>query len=226
MTASEKTNVDLIDKGQPLVYSLASKIGRNIPVRVELDDLIAYGQLGLAEAAREFDPAKGTQFTTFAYYRVRGAIYDGLSKMSWTSRARYNRLRYEQMANDALRQANESSNSGTLEGEAGWLRGVTEKLAVVYLAANREEDHEASIEDPAQTPTMLVEFKEISQKLHDLVASLPLAERRLIQTTYFEGHTLQEAANRLGISKSWASRLHAKTLETLARQLRKIGVSD
>jgi DNA-directed RNA polymerase specialized sigma subunit len=34
--------------------------------------------VGLAEAARQFDPSRGGQFTTYAYYRIRGAILDGL----------------------------------------------------------------------------------------------------------------------------------------------------
>jgi RNA polymerase sigma factor for flagellar operon FliA len=226
MTAVEKKTQQLIDQGQGLVKSLAAKISRNIPVRVELDDLQAYGQVGLAEAARDFDPEQGVRFTTFAYYRVRGAIYDGLSKMSWTSRARYNRMRYEQMANEALQQAAEAGGDDSLEGDASWLGGVTEKLAIVYLASSRDDDQEPSIRDSATSPSLLAARREIGQKLRDLIEELPPAERRLIKTTYFDGLTLQEAANRLGISKSWASRVHAKTLETLARQLRRLGVAD
>jgi RNA polymerase sigma factor for flagellar operon FliA len=226
MTAVDKTRQELIDKGQALVYSLVAKIGRSIPVRVDRDDLVAYGQLGLAEAARDFDPEQGVQFTTFAYYRVRGAIYDGLSKMSWTSRARYNRMRYDQMANEALLQAADSRESDSLEGEAGWLGGLTERLAVVYLAANRDDDQEPGITDSAFSPPKIVAFREVNQRLRDLIQELPTVERQLIMMTYFEGHTLQKAADRLGISKSWASRLHAKTLATLARQLRQLGVSE
>ena len=71
--------------------SLASRIHHKLPPYVDLEDLVAYGQMGLAEAARDFDPARGTQFSTFAYYRIRGAIYDGLAKMSWFSRVEYGR---------------------------------------------------------------------------------------------------------------------------------------
>ena len=65
---NDSTNSELMEQGQPLVYSLAAKIHRSIPMRIDLDDLIAYGELGLAEAARDFDPEVGTRFTTFAYY--------------------------------------------------------------------------------------------------------------------------------------------------------------
>ncbi|MBL7038367.1 MAG: sigma-70 family RNA polymerase sigma factor [Pirellulaceae bacterium] len=230
MTTAEENIQALIDEGQPLVRSLATKISRSIPMRIELDDLLAYGQVGLTEAARDFDPERGNRFTTFAYYRVRGAIYDGISKMSWTSRARYNRMRYEQMANETMREVNEtlpSSEEPSLEDEAKWLRGVTERLAVVYLASEGggEGDWtESALEDPAESPSTIAATRELSQKLRELVETLPPAERRLIRTIYFEGTTLQEAANRLGISKSWASRMHAKTLGTLANKLQKLGV--
>ena len=218
----------LIDDGQALVRSLAFSISRNIPVTTDLDDLIAYGQVGLAEAAREFDPSHGAQFTTFAYYRIRGAIYDGVSKMSWTSRARYNRHRYERMANEALQAENlESSADDALANQARWFRNISEKLAVVYLASGGDDERAgvrgSSLEDPRATPSSQIAGREICEKLAELVNSLPSPESRLIRTIYFEGATLQEAANQIGISKSWASRMHAKILEQLARSLRKIG---
>lgn len=232
MTGKSPDRDQLIEEGQPLVRSLALKISRSIPVRVDLDDLIAYGQVGLAEAARDFDPERGGRFTTYAYYRIRGAIYDGVSKMSWTSRARYRRLRYQQMANEAICQAEQGAappGQGSMEDEARWLRGVTEQLAVVYLANQSDESggmQESSLEDPAEEPPQLVASRELSQKLHELVERLPVSERRLIRDVYFEGTTLQEAADRLHISKSWASRMHARALQQLASMLRQMGVSD
>jgi RNA polymerase sigma factor for flagellar operon FliA len=67
--------------------------------------------------------------------------------------------------------------------------------------------------------------REISQRLHELVAALPPEAATLIRATYFEGLTLQEAGTRLGVSKSWASRLHARALQRLARSLRLEGIT-
>ena len=229
MTMADDVYRGFIEQGQALVRSLAAKIARNVPMPVDLEDLIADGQVGLAEAAREFDAGRGVQFTTFAYYRIRGAIYDGISKMSWTSRARYRRHRYEQMANAALAEANAMSAaaaSTTLDEDAHWFRSVTEKLAVIHLASRGDERggiRESSLEDPRASPAATVAGREICQKLRDLVGTLPPTERRIVEMVYFDGLTLQEAANRLGISKSWASRLHARTLENLARSLRRMG---
>jgi len=232
MSAGQAISTSLIEEGQRLVHSLARKIHRGLPPRFELDDLVGYGQIGLAEAARDFDAAQGSKFTTFAFYRVRGAIYDGLSKMSWTSRARYNRLRYDQMANLALseeREASQASPSAGLLEDARWLRSATEKLTVVFLAFLQDDGQdegagESQIPDPESLPAATAAAREINEKLHALIADLPDDERLLIRATYFEGDTLQEAAGKLGISKSWASRLHAKTLENLARSLRRYGM--
>ncbi len=222
-----------IEDCQGLVRSLASKAHRGLPSHVELDDLIAYGQVGLAEAARDFDPSRGSRFSTYAYYRIRGSIYDGLSKMSWFSRSQYRQLRYQQMADEALRAANEQHPSGeqpSTENHMRWLRDVTRVLAVVYLATQSEDQDEggsAPLEDPsAESPSETAITREIHEKLHGLIDELPHEAGALIRATYFEGLTLQEAGKRLGISKSWASRLHAKTLEQLARSLRLLGASS
>jgi RNA polymerase sigma factor for flagellar operon FliA len=228
-----RTEQQLISEGQGLVQSLVSKIVRAIPVRVDRDDLVAYGEVGLAEAARDFDPEHGVNFTTFAYHRVRGAIYDGLSKMSWSSRAQYRRMKYRQMSGEVL--AAEASTPGpaqpaTPEEEARWLRNMTHKLAVVFFASQGNEEggiRDSTLEDPqAATASTIIAQQEIVLKLHELIAILPDIEERLIRKVYFEGATLQEAANSLGISKSWASRLHAKSLEQLARSLRRLGASE
>jgi RNA polymerase sigma factor for flagellar operon FliA len=216
-----------IEECQALVLSLASKIHRSIPVRMDLDDLIAYGEVGLAEAAASFDPQYGSQFSTYAFYRIRGAIYDGISKMSWTSRARYRRHRFQQMANEALaRDAAESNLTGDagLAEQATWFQGISEKLAVVYLASQAGDESEfgSDFQDPSESAATLVAQREIGQRLHQLVAALPNLEAKLIETIYFEGANLKQAANHLGISKSWASRLHTRALEKLARDLAKI----
>ena len=232
MANDEDDNQDLerlIEEGQALVRSLAVSISRNIPMRVDLDDLIADGQVGLVQAARDFDPQRDVKFTTFAYYRIRGAIYDGVSKMSWTSRARSNRLRWDRMAEETLREVHENHPLGetpTLEEEIRWFREAAEKLAVVVLVnqaedGSRPEEQWEDVGEPAP-PTLLAD-RELREKLRGLVDKLPLAERRLIRTIYFEGTTLKEASVRLSISKSWASRLHAKALEKLAGDLRRMG---
>lgn len=226
---SQETH-ELIAEGRALVRSLALRIHRNIPVKVDLEDLIAYGDLGLTEAARDFDREFGNQFSTFAYYRIRGAIYDGLAKMTWTSRARYRRLRFESMAVDVLESEHELDDGNPKDAkESGeWFSKVTERLAMIFLASDGDEETNPVnlAEDPrVEAPTFLI-HREVSEKLRSMVERLPEAERRLTNYVYFEGLTLQEAGIRLGFSKSWASRLHAKILERLADDMRRLDLHD
>lgn len=240
MTATHQPPEQLVERHQDLVRSIAIGVRRKAPPHIELEDLIAYGQIGLVQASQDFDPTRGTRFSTYAYYRIRGAIYDGLSKLSWTSRARYNRLRYEQMANEVLSEDAQSASTAqsqaaasvgetadrqdtaNLKQDARWLGSLTEKLAVVYLATCGEESGKsaAALPDPSlPPPPEQVAVRELCAKIHESVDALPDQAAELIRGVYFEGMTLQDAGKKLGISKSWASRLHAKTLRQLARSL-------
>jgi RNA polymerase sigma factor FliA len=225
---------DLIDQGQGLVHSLAAKIHRKLPQGVDVEDLVGYGQVGLVEAARDFDPSRGNQFSTYAYYRIRGAIYDGLSKMSWFGRTHYEHVRCERMANEALAASAESKPADAEREEAGArrFRDISWSLLVVYLASHVRSDEEGagdpiSLPDPsAPTPLSAAVNSEITQQLRKLIDALPADEAALIRATYFEGATLEEAGQKIGISKSWASRLHARSLQRLARLLRLAGLGS
>ncbi|MFO1066463.1 MAG: sigma-70 family RNA polymerase sigma factor [Pirellulales bacterium] len=221
---------DLIAEGQALVRSLALRAARSVPVKVELDDLIAYGELGLAEAARDFDPSRGNQFITFAYYRIRGAIYDGLAKMTWTSRARYRRMRYESLANHVLEseQAGDDGAPKSAEASGEWFARTTERLVVVYTASDGDPENNPldAAEDPEATAPMLTMRREILERLKSMVSTLPDVEKRLVELVYFDGQTLQDAGSQLGFSKSWTSRLHAKVLEKLAAEMKRLGLHD
>jgi RNA polymerase sigma factor FliA len=229
----------LIDECQGLVRSLALGVHRSLPQSVELDDLVAYGQIGLVEAARSFDPARGNRFSTFAYYRIRGAIYDGMAKMSWFGRSGSAQAHSNRLSNEVLRgeaegeetpeAQTESSKGDQAERDVRWLRRVTRALAVVHFATRGSEDRDGSAAEPADEsavagPTAAIQ-REVYEKLNKLVDGLPTQAAKLIRATYFEGLTLQEAGQRLGMSKSWASRLHAKALQLLAESLRLQGIS-
>lgn len=231
MSASANAPHELIAQCQGLVRSVAWKIHRGLPSSVDIDDLIGYGQIGLAEAARDFDPGRTGSFTTYAYYRIRGAIYDGLSKMSWFSRAQYARLRYAQRANELLATENDGAAGAAhpIEEDVEWFRSVVGGLAVAYLASSARDDEEAggmALVDSGPLPPGLLMGDETRRILNDLIAALPEQEAQLIRGAYFEGLTLQEAGQRLGISKAWASRLHARTLERLGRSLRRMELAD
>lgn len=224
-----ETVAEMIEEGRALVRSIAIRIFRSIPVRVDLADLIGYGEVGLMEAARDFDNEKGAQFTTFAYYRIQGAIYDGLAKMTWTSRAKLRRLRYERMANEVMQSDEQAQGKKSLDAdESGeWFARTAGRLSMVYMMTDieKEDGDRRDVEDPHGDAAAPVIHKEATEQLRRAVDRLPMAEKRLISLVYFEGYTLQDAGERLGYSKSWTSRLHARILETLGSELQKVGLT-
>src|SRR3954469_7721506 len=106
----------LIQQHLSLVQSVARKLKKQITARVEFDDLVGYGSKGLVEAAERFDARHGVAFTTFAYYRIRGAMYDGIRTMGWYSRADYARYRAEERANEYLK--NRADREGAARAES------------------------------------------------------------------------------------------------------------
>lgn len=214
------TTAELMQQCQGLVRSLARQIHLTLPPSADLDDLIGYGQLGLAEAARVFNPDVNVKFSTFAYYRIRGAIFDGVSKMAWFRRHSAANARYERGANALLEEAS-TEPAADLAADARWLNDVSRTLAVAYLTS---QSRPLEVEDEdCEDPSAAMADQELSDRLHDLLDRLPAEAQSLIRGVYFEGLSLQDAGTRLGISKSWASRLHSRILDRLGRELRRLG---
>jgi RNA polymerase sigma factor for flagellar operon FliA len=70
--------------------------------------------------------------------------------------------------------------------------------------------------DPnATAPRDQLDTGRLSAKLRNDLRSLPEKERALMTKHYWEGKNLLEAGSELGISKSWASRLHAQAVDRL-----------
>jgi RNA polymerase sigma factor for flagellar operon FliA len=214
-----------IEQCQGLVRSLAVQIHRKLPAWIELDDLIAYGELGLVEAAQSFDSSHGCQFSTFAYYRIRGSIYDGAAKMSWGLREDKEDFRGEATGEAPARVPGQPApvqNAGETP-PAARRREAPHAVAVVSLSQQCGDDSESvpqSLVDMLQpAPSAAAMESEMSEKLHKLIDMLPHAAAELIRATYFEGLTLEEAGHRLGVSKSWASRVRTQALKSLARSL-------
>ena len=193
---------------QGLVRSLAWQIGRQLPPEVEMEDLIGYGQVGLMEAIQDYDPNRGARFATYAYHRIRGAILDGLSQMTWFNYHDYYNRRYVSRDASAPDQADEAG--GQSQGGA------------VYFAGHATDQVAGTAPSAAKT----VAFQEARGKLRELVDELPVEVGELIRARYFRGLTLSDAAGQVGIHKSWASRLQRQALERLNRSARQHGLME
>lgn len=194
----------------------------------ERAELEAWGREGLFDAARRFDPARGVSFRTFAYYRVRGAMLDGLRKMGAWSRRGYERV--------ALLQAAQSTTEGLYEDHAATGRELDaarteEKLrehmasmatamTLGLFAASAVESREIIAVARTDDPETKYASAELGSLLRATVDSLPPPEDEVIRRHYFEGETLEVVGKSLGLSKSWTSRLHTRAIRRLTARLK------
>jgi RNA polymerase sigma factor FliA len=212
----------LVSEHLSLVQAIAGKLKRTLGKSIDFDDLVGYGHKGLIEAADRFDAKQGVTFTTFAYYRVRGAMLDGLRTMGWYSRADYARYRAEEKAHELLRNSAERE-AGAKESGADTDADKTQTLeSIAEILSNIATVHITSIEAASKvaderlpSPDSDIETGQMGVRIRQAVAALPEKERRLMELYYFEEKNLEEAGAALGLSKSWASRLHARAVGLL-----------
>jgi RNA polymerase sigma factor for flagellar operon FliA len=230
---TQKDRQRLVDANVPFVRSIAAKIKEQLPREIEFDDLVAYGMQGLLEAAERFDGSHGTSFTTFAYYRVRGAMFDGLRGMGWLPRAEYARLRFEERAaaylanlsdRDAGAAAGDPLPPARIEDEVRAIADALGGVAAIFVTTMDARREEAESGSATPVPQQQVERSERNHAIRRALDSLPEKERRLLELYYYEDRTLLEAGQALGLSKSWSSRLHARAITLLKQALERVGV--
>jgi len=212
----------LVSEHLSLVQAIAGKLKRTLGKSIDFDDLVGYGHKGLIEAADRFDSKQGVTFTTFAYYRIRGAMLDGLRTMGWYSRSDYARYRAEERAHELMRN-NADREAGAKESGAETAGDKTQTLeSIAEILSNIATVHITSIEAASKVadermpgPETDLETGQMGVRIREAVASLPEKERRLMELYYFEEKNLEEAGAALGLSKSWASRLHARAVGLL-----------
>ena len=209
-----------IEEHRPLVTRIVARLRARYELTGEQDDLMAYGFQGLLEARSRFDPSRGVQFNTFAYYRVRGAVIDGVRASGRLPARAYQKLKAAQAAlylgeAEADARAADPARRTDRARSAAALREAVGKLTTSYVASavGQEEDR------PDESPEAILVHEETRRRLRSLLGTLPEREAALVRGFYFEGRRFDHVAEELGISKSWASRLHGKALARLREGL-------
>ncbi|HEY3355322.1 MAG TPA: sigma-70 family RNA polymerase sigma factor [Polyangia bacterium] len=208
----------LVEDHLGLVRAQAAEIVKGLPQTIEFDDLVAYGTTGLCEAAERFEPERGLSFSTFAYYRIRGAIYDGLRSSGWLRRREYERVRQRERVDAYLQShADRTGPATSLDREVAGLADTLAGVATIFVASLEAEMVDPPADGPA--PGDALELGELGVVLRRAIAELPEQERRIVEDAYFGGKNLLEAGAAIGISKSWASRVHASAIDHLRRAI-------
>lgn len=213
MESESTINTDeLVATHQDFVRAIARGIARALPRRIEFEDLVAYGQIGLLEAARRYEQGHNTTFTTFAHYRVRGAIYDGLRKLHGRGiELDANAIAAER--GDELLEAGFGDGS-SVDDLAGELSDAIDGVTTAALLAEHAADALSGT-----SPARLAEQRELVERLRAAVARLTPDERELTVALYRDGRSITDVARTRGCHKATTCRAHQSVLERLRREL-------
>lgn len=215
---------EFVRQYEPFVRGIAKHTTAQLEIEGDLEDLVAAGFEGLLEARKRFDPARGVAFKSFAYYRVRGAVIDAVRQNAYLPRRAYARLKAAEALDVEGEQASEqhaaAQAAGTVTGDAEHslraIDGILGRIAAAYCTAAGSESDDPP---PSDNPEHALLARERQDRLRRALAALPEPERALLQGHYLQDRRFDEIAKDLGLSKSWASRLHSRALDRLRELL-------
>lgn len=237
-TGSPRARDELIVHYAPLVKYVAARVAIGLPNNVDQEDLASSGILGLMEAVNKFEPDRGFKFESYAAARIRGAIIDDLRSLDWVPRSVRSQAR---KVEEALSKLQEKLGRTPTDEEVAEEMGVTvRKLRSIYskvstimfvsldrlLSVGDKGDSGMSLVDTlvdtkAEDPAAAVEEREMKQFLVKAIAGLPERERTAITLYYYEGLSLAEISQVVGVSQARISQMNAKSVMTFRTLLNK-----
>ena len=217
-------------EGLIAVKPIAIRLKRSLGRVAELDDLISYGQSGLLAAARRYDPERGVPFRAFANFRIRGAMLDGVRKLSHLPRRVHERLKAFENAATFSEGAVEDLNSSPPPGQSAedrerrlveHLAGMATAIAIGLISETGTDDQGAvtAVAPWEASPEEHSSRQQLLDLVETAMGDLPEQEAVLIRRHYLEGERFDHVAAELGLSKSWASRLHTRAIGRLTKRL-------
>jgi RNA polymerase sigma factor for flagellar operon FliA len=213
----------------PLVKYVAGRMGSSLPAHVDDGDLVSYGLLGLIGAIERFEPSRNIKFETYAVSRIRGSIIDELRALDWVPRsvrswARKVEAAVTKLENQLMRAPTDEEIAAYLELEVDAFLDIVNQIASSGMVALDEfwntggagQDRVNlidTIEDTdAPDPSQAYRMQALRETLAAAIQRLPERERIVIGLYYYEGFTLKEIGEVLGVTESRVSQLHTKAI--------------
>lgn len=211
----------LVLQYSPLVKYVAGRLRTRLPESVEYADLVSDGIIGLMEAIDRFDPGRGLTFQTFAVPRIRGAMVDALRSLDWVPRSVRDKVRQVEAAQRALetklgRVPDDPEIAAELGISVRALRALYARVS--FTSVGTLEDLELA-DDLSEAATHEIEDHQSKDVLLRAVRELPERDQVIIALYYFEGFTLAEIGQVLGVSESRVSQLHSRATMVLRTKL-------
>ena len=235
-TKEEKLRERLILHYSPLVKYVAGRVGVGLPSNIEQADLVSYGIFGLIDAIEKFDLERAIKFETYAISRIKGAIIDELRSIDWIPRSVRYKAREVEKAYAALeaklhRSPTEAEVAEELGIKLEELHAIFSQVSFVnvvaldeLLSAGSEKGDKLSLVDTledtkAEDPVQAFETEETKYLLAKAINTLPEREKIVVTLYYYEGLTLAEIGQVLGVTESRICQMHTKAVLQLRGKL-------
>ena len=220
----------LIEEHLPLVNHVVFQVAVHFPRHVDRDELARAGALGLVEAAKRYDEARGVPFNRFAAQRIRGAIIDGVRAADWAPRSvRALARRLDQVEQSLANQLGRVPSLGETAAALDMSREELDRLRdrlfrSVVLAFDSlvgdTDDEELTLVDvltdgSSVEPSEELESRELHAYLRDAVSLLPERHRMVVVGYFIEERTSQDLARFLGVTESRVSQMRTEALAML-----------
>ncbi|MDQ3916078.1 MAG: RNA polymerase sigma factor WhiG [Actinomycetota bacterium] len=216
----------------PLVKYVAGRVAVGLPANVEQSDLISYGIFGLIDAIDKYDQTRNIKFETYAISRIRGAIIDELRAIDWVPRsvrfkAREVEKAYSSLENRLKRPPSDKEIAEEMGISIDELHHIYTQLSTVSLVALDElmavdgaQGDKLSLVDTLEdtktiSPMEAFESTEMKDILTEAVNRLPEREKVVVTLYYYEGLTLAEIGQVLGVTESRICQMHTKAVLAL-----------
>ncbi len=233
----ENERESLILENLPLVKYIVDKMSVYLPPSIEKEDLIEAGIMGLIDAVDKYDPDRNCKFSTYARFRIKGAILDELRSLDIIPKSmRQKSKQIEEVHNKLENKLGRSPTDKEMADELGiteekynkLLFGLRSAFIINFddfksLKVNDEDQDgfEALLESNEPYPDENVLLKEVSDILAEEIEKLPERAKLVITLYYYEEMTITEIAKILNLAKSTVSEIHTKTLIKLRARLKK-----
>ena len=224
----------LIVHYSPLVKYVAGRVAVGLPQNVDQADLVSYGIFGLIDAIEKFDLDRGYKFETYAIARIKGAIIDELRSIDWVPRSVRSKARALEKAYSKLEsQMHRTPTDAELADELGMsdtqLQTTFSQISFIGLVAldemlggERGGDSMSlgdTIPDKADGPVAAYEVEEMRQILANAINDMPEREKIVLTLYYYEGLTLAEIGQVLGVTESRVCQIHTKAVLQLRSRI-------
>lgn len=224
----------LIENYIDLVKIVAGRMYNFYGSKVEYDDLLGYGVLGLIDSIDKFDIEKNIKFETYAQIRIRGEIIDNIRKLDWIPRSLRKKSKDVQEAmtileNNLGRSPSNIELSEYLEISIEELESTLSDISTFNVSSLEETllskgDYNIDANQSMNIPEQIYEKKEIKRLLADSIDKLAENEKKVISLYYYEELTYKEIGHIMELSESRISQIHSKSILRIKSILEREGI--